>query len=181
MNAFFAPVAVSPLAEVIAAGGESTAVAFVDHSLEPRYGCKGKDAAKWLQSLGLPLPAAPNRWLPLPDGGLIARLGSAEFLIDGNVDVVLRLQGALPPANAAVVLRQDAALELSGPGLPELLRQTCNVDFAALDLAESPVVLTRMTGVGVTVIPGAFGCRIWCDGTYGAALWESLRAVATES
>ncbi|MDR1646478.1 MAG: hypothetical protein LBR88_00325 [Zoogloeaceae bacterium] len=178
MNA--APVAVSPLAEVFAAGGETVAIVFADHSLKPRYGCKGKGAAEWLQGLGLELPDAPNRWLPLPDGGLIARLGNTEFLIDGNAAIIERLQGASPPAAVAVVLRQDAALEFSGPGLPELLLQTCNIDFATLDLATSPVVLTRMTGIDVTVIPGASGYRLWCDGTYGAALLESLRAVAAE-
>lgn len=180
MHAFVAPVAVSPLVEVAFANGKPGAVVFVDHSLTPRYGCKGKGAAQWLQSLGLPLPAAPNRWLPLAEEGLIARLGMQEFLIDGNADVVARLQASPPPADVAAVLRQDAALELSGPGLSELLLQTCAVDFAALDLAEQPVVLTRMTGVGVTVIPGASSYRIWCDGTYGAALWESLYAVAAD-
>jgi sarcosine oxidase subunit gamma len=181
MNAFTAPVATSPLAEAIAAsGGTSTAaVSFVDHSLAPRYGCKGKGAAAWLQSLGLPLPAGANRWLPLP-GGLIARLGHSEFLIDGNASIVARLQDSPLPADVAAVLRQDAALALSGPGLPELLLQTCNVNFAALDLAESPVVLTTMTGIVVTVIPGASSYRIWCDGVYGAALWETLFGIAGE-
>ena len=180
MNAFLAPVAVSPLADAVAAKGKPGAVAFADHSLEARYGCKGRGAAAWLQSRGLPPPAAPNRWLPLPDGGLIARLGMTEFLIDGNAAIVARLQDCPPPEGVAVVLRQDAALELSGPGLPELLRQTCPVDFAALDLAASPVVLTRMAGIVVTAIPGASACRVWCDGTYGAALLQSLREVAAE-
>ncbi|MDR0672902.1 MAG: hypothetical protein LBF93_04405 [Zoogloeaceae bacterium] len=180
MNAFSASLAVSPLAGIIAAGEGLAAVAFVDHSLTPRYGCKGRGAAAWLEGFGLPMPAAPNRWLPLPECGLIARLGNTEFLVDGNAAVIGRLESEPPPDGVAVVLHQEAALELSGPGLSELLRQTCNVDFAALDLAESPVVLTRMAGVSVTMIPGATGCRLWCDGTYGAALLKSLREVAAE-
>jgi sarcosine oxidase subunit gamma len=133
-----------------------------------------------LQGLGLPIPAGANRWLPLPDGGLIARLGNAEFLVEGNAAIVERLQSSPIPAGVAVVLRQDAALELSGSGLPELLLQTCNVNFVALNLAESPVVLTSMTGIGVTVIPGADRYRVWCDGTYGTALWETLHEVAAD-
>ncbi|MDR1888585.1 MAG: hypothetical protein LBQ81_04295 [Zoogloeaceae bacterium] len=183
MNAFTAPVAVSPLADAMTASPPKmagAAIAFTDHSLNPRYGCKGKGAAEWLQSQGLPLPAGANRWLPLPEEGLIARLGNTEFLVEGNAAIVERLQDSPPPAGVAIVLHQDAALELSGPGLPELLRQTCNVNFAALDLAESPVVLTSMTGIGVTVIPGVASYRIWCDGTYGAALWETLHGIARE-
>ncbi|MDR3055303.1 MAG: hypothetical protein LBU53_07870 [Zoogloeaceae bacterium] len=183
MNAFTTPVAVSPLAEVVGRGLASgkkspAAVSFVDHSLNPRFGCKGKGAAAWLSGLGLPIPAGANRWLALPDGGLIARLGNTEFLVEGNAAIVERLQGSAAPAGVAVVLRQDAALALSGSGLAELLLQTCAVNFAALNLAESPVVLTSMTGIGVTVIPGADSYRVWCDGTYGEALWETLHEVA---
>ncbi|GHT92267.1 hypothetical protein AGMMS49545_09560 [Betaproteobacteria bacterium] len=179
MNAFTAPVPVSPLAEAVAATRtQPVGVSFVDHSLNPRFGCKGKAAAAWLSGLGLAIPAGANRWLPLPEGGLIARLGNTEFLVEGSAAVVERLHGSAAPAGVAVVLRQDAAIELSGSGLPCLLLQTCNVNFAALNLAESPVVLTSMAGVGVTVIPGAGSYRIWCDGTYGAALWETLHEVA---
>ena len=179
MNAFTVPVPVSPLAEVIAATRKQSAgVSFADHSLNPRFGCKGKAAAEWLQGLGLPIPAGANRWLPLPEGGLIARLGNTEFLVEGSAAIIDRLQGSPAPHGVALVLRQDAALELSGSGLPDLLLQTCSVNFAALNLAESPVVLTNMTGIGVTVIPGAASYRIWCDGTYGAALWETLHEVA---
>jgi sarcosine oxidase subunit gamma len=184
MNAFTAPVAVSPLAEVASRAvavskGKSAAVAFADRSLHPRFGCKGKGAAVWLQGLGLPIPVAANRWLALPDGGLIARLGNTEFLVEGDAALVERLQGSAVPAGVAFVLRQDAALELSGSGLAELLLQTCSFNFAALNLAESPVVLTSMAGIGVTVIPEAERYRVWCDGTYGAALWETLHEVVT--
>lgn len=46
-----------------------------------------------------------------------------------------------------------------------------------------PVVITSMVGVGVTIIPEWRAarplCRIWCDGTYGHYLWETLLEVAT--
>ena len=82
------------------------------------------------------------------------------------------------------VLRQDAALIVGGSRLEELLRQTCNVNFRPLDPADRPVVLTSMVGVGVTVIPevrkGLPAARIWCDGTYGHYLWETLLGIAVE-
>ncbi len=82
------------------------------------------------------------------------------------------------------VLRQDAALIVGGSRLDELLRQTCNVNFRPLDPASRPVVLTSMVGVGVTVIPevrnGLPAARIWCDGTYGHYLWETLLGIAVE-
>ena len=66
--------------------------------------------------------------------------------------------------------------------LDELLRQSCSVNFRALDLAARPVVLTSMVGVGVTAIPelcaGRPTLRIWCDGTYGHYLWETLLDIA---
>jgi len=82
------------------------------------------------------------------------------------------------------VPRQDVELLLCGARIGELLLQTCSFDFASLDFAERPVVLTSMAGVGVTVLPVAIGAgpayRIWCDITYGAWLWRTLTAIARE-
>ncbi|MDR2366073.1 MAG: hypothetical protein LBD68_09540 [Zoogloeaceae bacterium] len=194
MNAVEPPVAVSPIAapdwppDVDASLRDVSTPRGVSH---PRYGCKGTAAAAWLESLGLPVPAMPNRWLALPGQGLIARLGQTEFLIEDPAWAE-RLMDETPPAQAAFVLRQDAALVLGGKGAPEVLRQVCNVNFAALELQESPVVLTSMAGVSVVVIPRKAAphdaaaresleelCyHIWCDGTFGDYLWETLREVA---
>lgn len=157
-----------------------SAILFEDVSRTPRAGVKGPGAAAWLAALDLPVPRAPNSWLPLP-GGLIARLGLSEFLVEGPEAAKLAaplVHGVYP------VLRQDAALTLKGTRLNDLLLETCSVDFRALDLAARPVVLTSMVGVGVTVIPGEEGgvpcCRIWCDGTYGEWFIETLAGVAGE-
>jgi len=46
------------------------------------------------------------------------------------------------------------------------------------------LVLTSMVGVGVTVAAVPSGSntayRVWCDGTYGAYLWETLCEVAQD-
>lgn len=157
-----------------------SAIAFENLSRTPCAGVKGPGAAAWLASLGVPVPRAPNTWLPL-HGGLIARLGLSEFLVEGPESVKL----AAPLAHGVYpVLRQDTALVLHGARLNDLLLETCSVDFRALDLATRPVVLTSMVGVGVTVIPGEEGgmpyCRIWCDNTYGEWFVDTLTGVAGE-
>ena len=182
--------AVSPVAEIAtlpAPADQSAAVArlgLADVSLTARHGCKGPGAIAWLESLGLPIPPNTNSWLPLDGGGLIARLGFTEFLIEGPDALIAPLVSAPRAAGVYPVLRQDAALILGGARLDELLRQTCNVNFRPLDLAARPVVLTSMVGVGVTVIPelrnGQPAVRIWCDGTYGHYLWETLLGIAVE-
>ncbi|MHB1187448.1 methylglutamate dehydrogenase [Thiobacillus sp.] len=155
-------------------------IAFENVSRTPRAGVKGPGAAAWLAGLGLPVPQAPNSWLPL-SGGLVARLGLTEFMIEGPESAKLAaplVHGVYP------VLRQDTALVLRGARLNELLLETCSVDFRALDLATRPVVLTSMVGVGVTVIPGEEGgmpcCHIRCDSTYGEWFVETLAGVAGE-
>lgn len=157
-----------------------SAIVFENVSHTPRAGVKGPGAAAWLAALDLPVPRAPNSWLPLP-GGLIARLGLTEFLVEGPEAV--KLAASLAPG-VYPVLRQDTALMLKGAHLNELLLETCSVDFRALDLATRPVVLTSMVGVGVTAIPGEENgvpcCRIWCDVTYGEWFFETLSGVAGE-
>lgn len=157
-----------------------SAITFENVSRTPRAGVKGPGAAAWLAALDLPVPRAPNSWLPLP-GGLIARLGLAEFLVEGPE--AAKLAAPLAPG-VYPVLRQDTALMLKGARLNDLLLETCSVDFRALDLAARPVVLTSMAGVGVTVIPGddnGVPCiRLWCDGTYGEWFFETLSGVAGE-
>jgi hypothetical protein len=158
-------------------------LAIVDLSPRARTGIKGPGAANWLAALGLPLPATPNSWLPI-EGGLIARLGTSEYLIEATPAVVEQIMQTPRSAGVYPVLRQDACLQLSGSALSQLLRQVCNINFATLDLSTSPVVLTSMAGVGVTVLPemadGSVSYRVWCDGTYGIYLWQTLGTIAQE-
>jgi sarcosine oxidase subunit gamma len=155
-------------------------IAFEDVSRTPRAGVKGPGAAAWLAGLGLPVPQAPNSWLPLP-GGLIARLGLAEFLVEGTESAKL----STPPTHGVYpVLRQDTVLRLRGERLNDLLLETCSVDFCALDPGARPVVLTSMAGVTVTAIPdeekGTPRIRLWCDSTYGEWFADTLAGVAGE-
>ena len=158
-----------------------------DLSCLTRFGVKGADAAGWLEQ-SIPVPDRPNTWCPLPEGGMVARLGRTEFLIEDSLHstVAPRLAEASqqPPGSVYSVLRQDAAIALCGAAVNELLLQTCNFNFRAVSLVERPVVLTMIVGVSAIVIPGQRNgqpfYRIWCDGTFGAYLWSTLLAIAQE-
>lgn len=155
-----------------------------DLSHLPRCGAKGPGTAAWLGNLGLPLPARPNSWLSLADGTLIARLGNTEYLIEGNAALIDTIRQAPRSHGVYPVLRQDAAFALSGRRVNELLLQVCNVDFRTLSANPGQVVLTSMAGVGVTVLRTGNAAepvfRVWCDGTYGRYLLETLVGIAEE-
>jgi len=167
------------------AGDEARAarLGIADVSCRVRAGVKGPGAAAWLATRGLTAPSRPNAWLPLAEDGLLARLGDTEYLTEDATGAAAATWGETA-ARAYPVLRQDAALVLTGTALPELLVQTCNINFAALDLANRPVVLTAMVGVSVVVLPGERAgrpfYRLWCDSSFGPYLWRTLATIAGE-
>jgi len=166
--------------------GDSVAIA--DLSCLDRAGIKGPEAARWLESLHLPVPARANEWTGLPGGGVIARLGRTEFFLEdgvtGDSASLVRDASALKIAGVYPVIRQDAAIAVIGKRVNELLVQTCNVNFHELDSANRTVVMTMMVGVAVLVIRQGHqnlpGFRIWCDPTYAPYLWETLIGIASE-
>lgn len=190
MTVQISPAPVSPVADALAAtafvsGDKAAVLALADISQQPRFGCKGPGAIAWLKALGVPIPAQPNSACALAGSdGRVLRLGMTEFLIEGDAALVDRLSAAPRAGGVYPVLRQDACLLLRGRQLRSLLLQSCNVNFDALDLAPAPVVLTSMVGVGVTVMPetidGALAYRVWCDGTYGHYLWQTLCTIAED-
>ena len=166
----------------------------IDLSFLTRAGVKGAGAAAWLQQQGVERvdradlgSLLPNCWASLVGGGLVARLGLSEFLVEDSLEsrIAPRLAAGQDfPAKVYPVLRQDLAIALYGERVHELLLQTCSVNFRALSLAERPVVLTSMMGVAVTVIPGERDelpfYRLWCDSTFGVYFWETLLEIAQE-
>lgn len=163
-------------------------IALADLSHLKCSGLKGSQAEAWLESIGVEPPSGINRWAPIGECSLIARLATSEFLIEDNVgqDYADRIGAQLGRGvlGVAPVLRQDAEIALAGPRTNELLLQTCGFNFAALDLLTRPIVMTSMIGVSVLVIPGtrrnAPFYQIWCDGTYATYLWEQLLQIAKE-
>jgi sarcosine oxidase, subunit gamma len=164
------------------------AVELTDLSALRRAGLKGPGAGDWLRARGVPVPERPNAWCPLAVDGLIARLARTEFLLEDGArgDTALTVEAALRESAAGVypVVRQDAALFVRGEAVHDLFAQTCNIDFKSIPPQERAVTLTMMVGVAVTIIDTSLDdkpCyRIWCDGTYGAYLWDTLLQIATE-
>lgn len=133
-----------------------------DRPTRARLGCKGPGAEAWLASVGLAPAAGANRWHTVA-GVHVLRLGLGEFLLtdadDSAVAVIERLAGQISaqrPEGLYPVAREDVVLTLSGPALPALLRQVCNVDFSQVwresTPTDGPVILTSMAGVAVTAL-----------------------------
>ena len=162
-------------------------LALSDASCLPRMGVKGPQAEQWLRSQGVEVPTGANAWTRSGDGLLIARLGRNEFFLEDKFGGtgVERLGEVLRPAPGVYpVTRQDAALVLTGAAVDELLAQICNVDFRAWPPDQQCVVMTSMAGVSVLALwyamEGRRCYRIWCDGTFGTYLWETLLHITGE-
>jgi len=166
-------------------GPAAADLTLTDRSLQTaRWGCKGPAAPQWLGEQGLPVPPDYNRYRELVTGGLVARLGVTEFLIEADAATLGLLHDAAMPAGRVhglyPVLRQDAALQLEGPALHTLLRQVCSVDLQARDNPPDAVFLTTMVGVGVTLLWRGEALLLWADGTMGGYLWDTLVEVARD-
>ena len=168
-----------------ASGPVAADLTLTDRSLQTaRWGCKGPAAPQWLAEQGLPVPPEYNRYRELATGGLVARLGVTEFLIEAETATLGLLQDAAMPAGRVhglyPVLRQDAALRLKGPALHTLLRQVCSVDLQARENPPDAVFLTTLGGVGVTLLWRGDALLLWADGTMGSYLWDTLVEVARD-
>ncbi len=157
-----------------------------DCSWRQRFGCKGPDAARWLESLGFTVPQPANSCAIDANDVLVARLGATEFLIEAMgapSQNIIAARESFPVPGVYPVVRQDAALILGGPRATDLLLETCNFPFAG-DSDGSLVVMTSMIGVGVTVVPRrarvATEFNIWCDPSFGLYLWSTLVEIAKE-
>jgi sarcosine oxidase subunit gamma len=161
---------------------------------EKRIGVKGPRAADLLAQLGLAVPARPNSWAPLraqdrdDSWNVVGRLGSTEFFIEerGDAAAVEALAQLAGGAGAYSMLREDTALVLGGGAALDALAQVSNVNYAALDLAQRPVIMTLMVGVSVLVLPqvsqeGGTLYRIWCDPSFGPYLQETLEEVVRKT
>lgn len=157
-----------------------------DASFLPRVVVKGPQAAAFLESQQVPIPGEMFSVLPLSGGGLIARTGGSEFFLEDGVqgDAVARVEAALDanPPGAYRVLRQDAALILSGTRAGELFRHVTSYDF--LSSVENNLVFTQVASVSCSVLPCVLGgipaFRLWTDGTFGIYIWHTLLEFARE-
>jgi len=144
-----------------------------DLSGKRKTGLKGPNAAAWLASQGIEVPAQPNTWKSLVTG-FIGRLSETEFFIEDGPALKQEM-----PAGVYPVPREDACFELSGAAIHEVLLQTCSVDFQSKSGGER-LFLTLMAGVPVLAIPEGARIRIWADPTFGPYLWHTLSGIVQE-
>jgi sarcosine oxidase, subunit gamma len=161
-------------------------LALADASFLPRLVVKGPQAASFLEARGVTIPPDLLGVGPLESGGLIARTGSSEFFLEDGVagNVVDRVQTSLGSGQKGVyrVLRQDAALILSGALSGELFRHVCSYDF--IGEPHSRLVFTQVAGLSCSVLRQELNeipvFRLWTDGTYGIYIWRTLLEIAAE-
>lgn len=156
-----------------------------DCSWRQRFGCKGPDAAPWLESAGFTVPQPVNSFVIDAAQTLVARLGASEFLVEalGPGQPVIAARERFPVPRVYPVIRQDAAFILAGPRATDLLLETCSYPFAS-ETRSNLVVMTSMVGVGVTVVPRRVRetteFNVWCDPSFGLYLWSTLVGIARE-
>jgi sarcosine oxidase subunit gamma len=158
-----------------------------DVSCFTRFGIKGPQAANWLASQGIQLPAEKNTWLQQSDC-LVMRLGNSEFLLEDQCET--NLTNKLTTLNQSIttgvyqVTRVDAAFLLSGSQVLNLLSELCMLDLRDSSFGTNELVMTQVAGISATILRQQLSheqvYRIWCDGTYGAYLWEIFLEVAGE-
>ncbi len=169
---------------------------FVDLSPRERFGCKGPGAEAWLAAAGLTVPRGPNSAQVDGSGVLVARLATAEFLIEaveGGAEPVAASRGQLAsaarPPQVYPVARSDLVIGISGAALNLLLRQICSVDFAPLldsrAATSGPVTLTSMIGVSVVALvregsDGEADLTLWVDPSFAHYFWTTLLEVASD-
>lgn len=155
-------------------------LALCDQSATLKLSIKGPRAADWLAEHELPVPTDIYAAQRLDHGSLLVRLGADEFFLQGGLGDELPNQ-LLPTPDAAAedvycLERQDATLLLSGRRSPQVLAQTCGLNFA--EQPKSHLVFTRIAGVSVGVFPDTHAgyptFQLWADPSYALDLWESL-------
>ncbi len=158
-----------------------------DVSCLARYGVKGPQAAQWLADHEIAIPANSNSWTMCDQKTLVMRLGSSEFLLEdqwGGGACKQLAADSSRQANVYKVARADAAFILSGSAVLNLLSELCAIDLSEQSLSSKEVVMTQVAGISATVlrqtIAGEPVYRLWCDGTYGAYMWQVLLDIAVE-
>lgn len=160
-----------------------------DVSCFPRFGIKGMNVVPWLNANKIKIPAEPNAWELQEPGVLVLRLGNSEFLIEDQPG-----SQACDALNAAdrktihglyKVERSDAAFILSGSEVLSLFSELCTLDLRGKSLlGENKLVMTQVGGISATVLRqylnGEPVYRLWCDGTYGPYIWDTLMEIAAE-
>ena len=118
---------------------------------------------------------------------VVGRLGSTEFFIEerGEAAGIAALEQLTREAMSPAPIRccaKTSRLVLGGARAADVLAQVCNVNFAALDIAQragghDADDRRRRAGDAAATPMTAPIYRIWCDPSFGSYLWETLEEV----
>lgn len=160
-------------------------LALCDVSALPRVTVKGPGAERWLREQGVEAPVAIYDAGRAGRADVILRTGGAEFLIEDDiggataVNLIAAGKGGKP--GVYCIPRQDASFLLTGTHANDVMLETCGVDFSG---REPRAVFSRVAGVSCAILPiavnGIAAFQIWCDGSYGSYLWETLLEIVRE-
>jgi sarcosine oxidase subunit gamma len=158
-------------------------LALCDLSALPKLGLKGPGAELWLRRNEVQVPPAIYDTARLSDGGLIARLGGADFFLEGGPSNEVLPRLATIPEGVYRAERQDATFLLTGTRALGVLPRLSSIDFATA--APARLILTRAGGVNCAVLPDRDPrdfpvYRLWVDFTYAVSFWESVVEILQE-
>jgi sarcosine oxidase subunit gamma len=168
----------------IAAGGNTP----VDLSLMPRFGLRGKNAQRWLEDRGLPVPAV-NRAEAHADGCWVARLGATEFWIlattelaeQKDVPVLTTPEPGCYPVHCG---ESRAWFALAGEARCAVMAKLCGVDLRPMAFAPGTIVQTSVARVNAVIIFhqlwGIPVFSILSDTASAEYLWDVLQDAALE-
>jgi len=155
-----------------------------DLSTLPRSGFKGDGVPDWALSLGIELPAEPNRAVVQADGTLVARLSQSELLLASNLEglsqCITDAGQAVLPERVYDLPRSDSHswLVLCGSQAPETLSKVCGVDLRPHKFANGEIAQTSIAKINGVIVRNDLEDRLsYClfsDSSSVEFLWNSL-------
>lgn len=165
----------------------SQSLGLCDLSPSKKWGVKGSEAYEWLAQRDILPPDGILTFHILPKGGLIARAGDDEFLLetlpwDSQLDQLNSEIACLETSQVLSIDHDEATIALTGTLRLKVLAQTCGLDPRQLN--PGTLSWTRIAGVSSCLLPMEFACgpgiRIWVDASDACSLWESLSEIVED-
>jgi sarcosine oxidase subunit gamma len=163
--------------------GATPALGLADLSPLPRLGYKGPNALSVLGAAGLQIPEENNMALPVPGGGLVARLADSEALLLGDPTGVgdpLAAYGDVAGAGCYAMPRREshAWFLLVGDSGAECLAKICGVDLRPHRFDEERVAQTSLARINGIIIRGDRGeglvYHLLADSASAPYLWDCV-------
>lgn len=166
-------------------------LALCDLSPLPRTGFKGPGAADWLASQGVAVPPAVNRATQQADGALVARIGTNDLMVLGDLSGQSMLPARLveawrkepvPPdaPRGFPVPRQDGFcwLAITGKHADALLAKLCGVDLRPHKFQVGEIAQTSVARLSAVVIRNDLNATLayylFADSASAEYWWDCL-------